>query len=57
MNAAKSLAEGLRETLTLRVLCRADRLGTSLLTTSGLESVLARSSSARAKWIAGTTSD
>ncbi len=40
-DAARSLAEGLEETLTLHRLGLADRLGISLTTTNGLESILA----------------
>jgi transposase-like protein len=40
-DAARSLAEGLEETLTLHRLGLADRLGAHLATTNGLESVLA----------------
>jgi transposase-like protein len=40
-DAAKSLAEGIEETLTLHRLGLADRLGTSLSTTNGIESILA----------------
>ncbi|MGQ0571234.1 MAG: hypothetical protein ACT4P5_17160 [Armatimonadota bacterium] len=40
-DAARSLAEGLDETLTLHRVGLADRLGVSLNTTNGLESILA----------------
>lgn len=40
-DAARSLAEGLEETLTLHRLGLVDRLGVSLSTTNGLESILA----------------
>ena len=40
-DAARSLAEGLEETLTLHRLGLAERLGISLATTNGLESILA----------------
>ena len=40
-DAARSLTEGLVETLTLQRLGLADRLGISLSTTNGLESILA----------------
>ena len=40
-DAARSLAEGLEETLTLHRLGLADRLGTSVSTTNSLEAILA----------------
>jgi ParB-like chromosome segregation protein Spo0J len=55
-DAAKSLAEGL-ETLTLHRLGLADRLGTSLSTTNGLESILALVEQRVGKVDRWTTSD
>ncbi len=56
-DAAKSLAEGLEETLTLHRLGLADRLGTSLSTTNGLESILALVEQRVGKVDRWTTSD
>jgi len=56
-DAARSLAEGLEETLTLHRLGLADRLGASLLTTNGLESVLALVEQRVGKVDRWTTSD
>ena len=56
-DAAKSLTEGLEETLTLHRLGLADRLGTSLLTTNGLESILALVEQRVGKVDRWTTSD
>lgn len=56
-DAAKSLAEGLVETLTLHRLGLADRLGTSLSTTNGLESILALVEQRVGKVDRWTTSD
>ncbi len=56
-DAAKSLAEGLEETLTLHRLGCADRLGTSLSTTNGLESILALVEQRVGKVDRWTTSD
>jgi transposase-like protein len=56
-DAARSLAEGLEETLTLHRLGLADRLGVSLLTTNGLESVLALVEQRVGKVDRWTTSD
>jgi len=56
-DAARSLAEGLEETLTLHRLGLADRLGTSLLTTNGLESILALVEQRVGKVDRWTTSD
>jgi transposase-like protein len=56
-DAAKSLAEGLEETLTLHRLGVADRLGPSLSTTNGLESILALVEQRVGKVDRWTTSD
>jgi len=56
-DAARSLAEGLEETLTLHRLGLADRLGVSLTTTNGLESVLALVEQRVGKVDRWTTSD
>lgn len=56
-DAARSLAEGLDETLTLHRLGLADRLGPSLLTTNGLESILALVEQRVGKVDRWTTSD
>jgi putative transposase len=56
-DAAKSLAEGLVETLTLHRLGLADRLGTHLSTTNGLESILALVEQRVGKVDRWTTSD
>lgn len=56
-DAARSLAEGLEETLTLHRLGLADRLGVSLATTNGLESVLALVEQRVGKVDRWTTSD
>ena len=56
-DAAKSLAEGLEETLTLHRVGLADRLGTSLSTTNGLESILALVEQRVGKVDRWTTSD
>lgn len=56
-DAAKSLAEGLEETLTLHRLGLADRLGPSLSTTNGLESILALVEQRVGKVDRWTTSD
>lgn len=56
-DAAKSLAEGLEETLTLHRLGLTDRLGTSLSTTNGLESILALVEQRVGKVDRWTTSD
>jgi putative transposase len=56
-DAARSLAEGLDETLTLHRLGLADRLGVSLLTTNGLESVMALVEQRVGKVDRWTTSD
>jgi putative transposase len=56
-DAARSLAEGLDETLTLHRLGVADRLGVSLMTTNGLESILALVEQRVGKVDRWTTSD
>ncbi len=56
-DAARSLAEGLDESLTLHCLGLADRLGVSLTTTNGLESVLALVEQRVGKVDRWTTSD
>ncbi len=56
-DAARSLAEGLDETLTLHRLGVADRLGCSLLTTNSLESILALVEQRVGKVDRWTTSD
>jgi transposase-like protein len=56
-DAARSLAEGLEETLTLHRLGLADRLGVSLNTTNGLESILALVEQRVGKVDRWTTSD
>jgi transposase-like protein len=56
-DAARSLAEGLDETLTLHRLNLADRLGLSLSTTNGLESILALVEQRVGKVDRWTTSD
>lgn len=56
-DAARSLAEGLEETLTLHRLGLADRLGVSLSTTNGLESILALVEQRVGKVDRWTTSD
>lgn len=56
-DAARSLAEGLEETLTLHRLGLADRLGISLNTTNGLESILALVEQRVGKVDRWTTSD
>lgn len=56
-DAAKSLVEGLEETLTLQRLGLVDRLGTSLGTTNGLESILALVEQRVGKVDRWTTSD
>ncbi len=56
-DAARSLAEGLEETLTLHRLGVADRLGRSLMTTNGLESILALVEQRVGKVDRWTTSD
>jgi transposase-like protein len=56
-DAARSLAEGLEETLTLHRLGLAERLGQSLLTTNGLESILALVEQRVGKVDRWTTSD
>jgi transposase-like protein len=56
-DAAKSLTEGLEETLTLHRLGLVDRLGVSLSTTNGLESILARVEQRVGKVDRWTTSD
>ncbi|MGH8630014.1 MAG: IS256 family transposase, partial [Burkholderiales bacterium] len=56
-DAARSLAEGLDETLSLHRLGLSDRLGRSLLTTNGLESILALVEQRVGKVDRWTTSD
>jgi putative transposase len=56
-DAARSLAEGVEETLTLHRLGLADRLGVSLFTTNGLESVMALVEQRVGKIDRWTTSD
>ncbi len=56
-DAARSLAEGLEETLTPHRLGLAERLGLSLLTTNGLESILALVEQRTGKVHRWTTSD
>lgn len=56
-DAARSLAEGLDETLTLHRVGVADRLGSSLMTTNGLESILALVEQRVGKVDRWTTSD
>jgi transposase-like protein len=56
-DAARSLAEGLEETLTLHRLGLAERLGLSLTTTNGLESILALVEQRVGKVDRWTTSD
>ncbi len=56
-DAARSLAEGLEETLTLHRLGLAERFGPSLLTTNGLESILAVVEQRTGKVDRWTTSD
>lgn len=56
-DAARSLAEGLEETLTLHRLGLADRLGAHLATTNGLESILALVEQRVGKVDRWTTSD
>lgn len=56
-DAARSLAEGLEETLTLHRLGVVDRLGVSLATTNGLESILALVEQRVGKVDRWTTSD
>lgn len=56
-DAARSLTEGLEETLTLQRLGLADRLGISLSTTNGLESILALVEQRVGKVDRWTTSD
>jgi putative transposase len=56
-DAARSLAEGVEETLTLHRLGLADRLGVSLLTTNGLESIMALVEQRVGKVDRWTTSD
>ena len=56
-DAARSLAEGLEETLTLHRLGVVDRLGQSVLTTNSLESILALVEQRVGKVDRWTTSD
>jgi putative transposase len=56
-DAARSLAEGLEETLTLHRLGVVDRVGVSLATTNGLESILALVEQRVGKVDRWTTSD
>jgi transposase-like protein len=56
-DAARSLAEGVEETLTLHRLGLADRLGVSCLTTNGLESIMALVEQRVGKVDRWTTSD
>jgi putative transposase len=56
-DAVRSLAEGVEETLTLHRLGLADRLGVSLFTTNGLESVMALVEQRVGKIDRWTTSD